>query len=369
MSIISSLRGSLPPAKLITNPGQVQAYLRSSQASQYLYNSNLIQSYLISEHHVTGNYDVTPDSFTFTDVVKAVPSATITSNAVTINGFGSIKLPVVLSDPTATYSVNSRAFVTPSYATPLDYVGNGDTLQVRTVSSSSYNQVKSLTVSLGSYSTIWNITTMNQFTGQTVLYAPCNGDLIDQTGHQDLYLSTGTPVWRVGPYGGTTQAIRAFNMTLRCNSPYLAFGTGDFTVEFWVYSTVSYAGTTAGIISCLNGATSIEGLSIMTGSGAVFISSGTQTFSLSPVPQPNVWNRMVLERYGSVVSCWLNGNRVAQRTNFPIYNYIQTLWIFGSRYNTLNYSMTVYVSDVRFTASARYQGAANVGVPGDYTSY
>jgi len=98
--------------------------------------------------------DTTADAFAFANVTDASLSTLYTSSAVTISGLGNGISVNVNATNGAETSVNGGAF-----STSTKTVTNGSTLAVRMTSSASYNTGKSTTVSVGSVTGVWSITT------------------------------------------------------------------------------------------------------------------------------------------------------------------------------------------------------------------
>ncbi len=98
------------------------------------------------------------------------------------------------------------------------------------------------------------------------------------------------------------------------------------------------------------------------------ISIGSSTLSLTGTTRVDdgAWHHVVAERDGNVWSIWIDGTRDAQTTlSVPCYTGINTR--IGHSYNTASpwYPMGGLMRDVRFSTSARYQGAATITVPSE----
>lgn len=100
--------------------------------------------------------DDTPDAFNFTDVTAQALNAVIISNAVTINGIGPAAVavsvsgdgnPQITTDGGATWGVSGT-------------INNGGTLQVRLTSANALNTLRSASVTVGTVSDQWDVTTM-----------------------------------------------------------------------------------------------------------------------------------------------------------------------------------------------------------------
>jgi hypothetical protein len=155
---------------------------------------------------------------------------------------------------------------------------------------------------------------------------------------------TGSPsVQAFSPFNPTAQYIPSINggsgyfdgsgdyLSAASNAAF-GFGTGDFTVEAWVYITGGRGERTLFIANATNGANiylSGTGGTIGIGRRGVDINN---TFGSTPTS--NSWNHVAIARSGTSISCWVNG--VVSGTQ--------------SQSNSINYA----------------QGAANIGAISDY---
>lgn len=97
--------------------------------------------------------DQSPDPFTFVDVTGAALSTLYTSNTVTITGItGSIPISISAGE----YRINAGSWVTAPGT-----VVNGNTVTVRITSSGSYLTAVNATLTVGSYSDTYTVTTIN----------------------------------------------------------------------------------------------------------------------------------------------------------------------------------------------------------------
>lgn len=111
---------------------------------------DLTVSGVASEFSVT-TIDQSPDPFTFTDVTGASINTVYTSNTVTILGItGSVPISVT----GGTYSIGAGAFTSVAGT-----VTNGQTVRVRGTSSGSFSTAINVTLTVGSYSDTYTVTT------------------------------------------------------------------------------------------------------------------------------------------------------------------------------------------------------------------
>ena len=95
--------------------------------------------------------DITPDPFTFVDQTEVAWNSTITSNAITVSG---IEAKIVISIEGGTYSINGG-----DYTSETGTVSNGDIVTVRQTSSSIFHTTTDATLTIGSVSDTFSVTT------------------------------------------------------------------------------------------------------------------------------------------------------------------------------------------------------------------
>lgn len=111
-------------------------------------------------------------AFTFTAQSGVTRGATATSNTVTLAGF-TVAQPITIAG--GQYKINAGA-----YTSSAGTVNAGDTLTIQLVASSSFNTLQNATVTVGSYTTSFNVTseladtTPNTFSFTPITTAPIN---------------------------------------------------------------------------------------------------------------------------------------------------------------------------------------------------
>lgn len=144
-------------------------------------------------------------------------------------------------------------------------------------------------------------------------------------------------------------------------NPLLAFGTGDFTIEYWQWNNSASGDPGAFQIS-----SSANGLQPSTDSVAVLWSAsrwymycgGTVNSGVNH-PGVNTWNHVALVRAAGVLSLFVNGVRIYQGNNN--YNVVGQYVAVGGYYSTA-YRFPGSIDDFTITAGvARY--SANFDVP------
>ena len=129
-----------------------------------------------------------------------------------------------------------------------------------------------------------------------------------------------------------------------------SFGTDDFTVEMWVYSTSGsdhypfhLGGATSGGISLNTYYTTNLHFALPNGIGPLTGSSGSN----------NTWNHYSIVRNGSTFTGYFNGSSFSTRTSSTDCNSQGVLAIGGQASGT-SYAWTGYIDEVRVSNTARY---------------
>jgi hypothetical protein len=145
-------------------------------------------------------------------------------------------------------------------------------------------------------------------------------------------------------FGGTTQYVAGPTTSA------LNFGTGNFTVEFWVYPTQIFASTLSIFFSCTNATQDFQ-IGLSATNYLYWHNSGVQISNVStPASCPlNQWNHIVLVRSGTNCALFCNGVRYGTTTNSAAVNltnyYLGTYWSGAPNYLTYGYMSNVRVSN------------------------
>ena len=212
-----------------------------------------------------------------------------------------------------------------------------------------------------------SVYTSNTFTPSTTpLTAIANTSLltcqsttiIDNSTNAFTITAVGNTVPRIfNPFGYTAQSATSYTPSLHGGSIYLdgtgdnlttpniaswQFGTGDFTVEFWVYAISS--GTMVGLTSSGAGAGYWNAI---LSSGNVGWASGVVFRLTSGVSYFNGWMHVAYVRKSGTLNMYINGINQSSGADSTNYNAtVGTLTIgSGDSYGT----MTGYISDLRIT--------------------
>jgi hypothetical protein len=134
-----------------------------------------------------------------------------------------------------------------------------------------------------------------------------------------------------------------------------AFGTGDFTVELWVYPVAESTSTNGGIylIDARNASQTtawLLGTNLAGTAGNAFVlgwSDGSTDLISTGTLSRTAWNHVVYSRSGTTGSLFLNGTRVGTKTDSKNYSVSPTQSTIGSRYDGSLYQTNGYISNIR----------------------
>jgi hypothetical protein len=149
------------------------------------------------------------------------------------------------------------------------------------------------------------------------------------------------------------------------SNPKYAFGTGDFTIEAWVYSNDVSGATQRGWIQISDTAGGLKtsyttGVVILFGAGAAGVAftggvntnvAGTNIGISSAVVTAGTWNHIAVTRASGTVRIFVNGTLTTSGSAAG--NCTGTYLAVGGYYNT-SYLLDGYVQDLRITNYARY---------------
>lgn len=102
---------------------------------------------------VGGGVDVVPAGFSFADLIEQATSATVTSNTVTITGIEQPVEVTIAGQGSPQFRVNGGAWVTAST------IDDGDTIQLRMVTSAALSSTHTATVAIGMLDAEWSAST------------------------------------------------------------------------------------------------------------------------------------------------------------------------------------------------------------------
>jgi hypothetical protein len=200
-------------------------------------------------------------------------------------------------------------------------------------------------------------------TGGNVLLNFTNGGIIDNTAKNVLetvgnaQISTSVKQFGTGSisFNRSTASYLAIPQPLN-----FTFGTGDFTIEFWLYlnqlpPTADGYGLFGTRPLFTNGAYLTLGMSQAGAFG--FTTNGADVCASGNVAQASVWQHMAYTRSGSTVRIFRNGTQIATGTDSTNLGVGSGRAIVGSldANPIVNYSIDGYIDDLRITKGiARY---------------
>lgn len=170
----------------------------------------------------------------------------------------------------------------------------------------------------------------------------------DVKGHSATGTGSPTISTTQSKFGGSSLAFNGTNNLVLASSVDYAFGTGDFTIELWMYP------TTVAVSNYIFGSDSIQNIRMTIGSNNNVLSYfGNTTLPVSL----NSWNHIAMSRVAGTLRLFVNG--VIGLTIADSTNIAASAWYIGSAYDQVNSNRWVgYVDDLRFTkGTGRYTDA------------
>jgi hypothetical protein len=136
------------------------------------------------------------------------------------------------------------------------------------------------------------------------------------------------------------------------------FGTGSFTVEFWIYPT-----TTLVTKTIYHGTTASSFIVNTSASGQIVVREyGVQDlFTTSAALTNNVWNHVAVSRSGSTLSVWINGSRANGATGTNSTNFTTTALYIGDA-DSGSRSISGYLSNIRVVKGTDIYGVSNATI-------
>ena len=132
----------------------------------------------------------------------------------------------------------------------------------------------------------------------------------------------------------------------------LPLGSGDFTVEMWLYPNATYSGTYAGL---LDSRTSADGAGLVyfgyTGTANQIGWKDNTTFVVTGTVTVSTWNHVAVVRSSGTMKMYINGTSTSSAANST--NYTVAFRLIGSSFDP--FSLNGYIDELRFTRGfARY---------------
>ena len=132
----------------------------------------------------------------------------------------------------------------------------------------------------------------------------------------------------------------------------LPLGSGDFTVEMWLYPNATYSGTYAGL---LDSRTSADGAGLVyfgyTGTANQIGWKDNTTFVVTGTVTVSTWNHVAIVRRSGTMTMYINGTSTSSAANST--NYTVAFRLIGSSFDP--FSLNGYIDELRITNGiARY---------------
>lgn len=162
------------------------------------------------------------------------------------------------------------------------------------------------------------------------------------------------------PYGGGWSNYFDGSTTYlnTSSSANLGFGTGDFTVEFFIYPTA-----TPSTCSLYHGSTTNSFIINTTSDGRLVIRQYgiADLFTSAAALSLNTWNHVAVARSGTTISLWLNGSRSSGVTGTNSTNWATTAVYIG-RADSVTNIVQGYISNVRAVKGTAIYNPANATI-------
>ena len=201
-------------------------------------------------------------------------------------------------------------------------------------------------------------TPLTAITNTSLLVRGDTGAFYDLSNNGLAETGVGTPVvtTQVKKFGNESVSLSSSSLA-STNTAQLQMGTGDYTVEFWMYQT-SVAGTQVAIEVGRAGVTSTPGFQIDTIAGVINVYGGSAISTLlitaGSTQVANQWYHIALTRSGSSTRLFINGTQSGS-TATDSTNYTQGYFWGGANAGGVSAYLAGYLDEIRITKGvARY---------------
>jgi hypothetical protein len=201
---------------------------------------------------------------------------------------------------------------------------------------------------------------VTNITNTSLLLNFTNAGIYDATSKNDLETVGGAQISTTqSKWGGSSMAFDGSGDYLRPqNNPQNSMGTGDFTIEAWIYPT---SVTSAGVSILSNrsdaGADTVLICAFSTTDGLYFHTQATAVLNSGTPPTANIWQHVAFVRSSGVLKIYRNGTQIGSSVSFTS-NLSSTLPLLIGRDGTRSGPATDfagYIQDLRITRGyARY---------------
>ena len=138
-------------------------------------------------------------------------------------------------------------------------------------------------------------------------------------------------------------------------STFISFGTGDFTIECFVYHTSTPNGNGQGYFQLSNAYLNSQVRGPAAGAegnnGKWTMFAGTTQYTHTGLPQINTWYHVAMVRNSGTTKLYVDGTEYLSASDTT--NYTDTYFIIGGWYST-SYLMDGYIDEFRISRKARY---------------
>jgi hypothetical protein len=191
-------------------------------------------------------------------------------------------------------------------------------------------------------------------TNTSLLLNYTNGGIIDNTAKNNLETVGNASIsTTVSKFGGSSMYFDGTGdyLTFRSN-PHFAFGTGDFTIEAWVYPTSTAAVKNVCGTRGATGSTTAWNWGILTDSSIQMYSNGNIANTGANSVPINTWTYVAFVRYGGTIYGFVNGVLRASTANTQDFT-VTDFWV-GATGGSIEPYLG-YINDLRITKGiARY---------------
>jgi hypothetical protein len=161
----------------------------------------------------------------------------------------------------------------------------------------------------------------------------------------------------VSKFGGGSMAFDGSGDWLTGpNTPNLYIGSGNFTIEGWLY--LNTTGSEKGIVSQFNAGGAGPGWTLYIKSSNVlefYGGVGTVTVTGTTTLSATTWTHFAVVRSGSTITIYVNGTAGGSATNSSFSDETSGLMYVGGRADNSGLSLNGYIDDLRITKGiARY---------------
>lgn len=170
-----------------------------------------------------------------------------------------------------------------------------------------------------------------------------NGFTITKTG--DVPIKTFTPFSETDLSTGSAYFDGTGDYVLVSNTTSLAFGTADFTIEFWYYLNVAPSATALNFMDQRTATATIAPHISITATQYVYGVGSTNAMVISLAPVIGTWAHLAVSRTSGVTKMFLNGRQIGSNytdTN----NYVDGRFYIGSRFDG-SQNLNGYISNFR----------------------